>query len=165
MLWQIGSDRWRAAGGGEMGRRPHGGATRQRWRSDVVEVHGGQGGARVTRAARPGDGSRRRAPSATGGAAARLDPGDSNKQQPGAPHQAAVGEVQEEGGAAAHGRRRRGRGDEATDEIETPRKVGPSSLLNHDGRHGSEGSTAHPTRALPRAEIDLPGAAQRRLRK
>ena len=129
----------------------------------------------MVRAARPGEGSGRRAPSATGGAAARPDPGDSNTQQPGAPrassaavvaHQAAVGEAHEEGGAAAaHGRRRRGRGDEAADEIETPRKVGPSSLLNHDGRHGSEGSTAHPTRALPRAEIDLPGAVQRRLRK
>jgi len=68
-----------------MGRRPHGGATRQLRRSDAVEVRGGQGGARVTRATRHGDGSRRRAPAATGGAAARPDPGDSNTQQPGAP--------------------------------------------------------------------------------
>jgi len=81
-------------------------------------------------------------------------------------HRAAT--AQEERGPAqgrAHGGSRRGRGDEAADEIETPRQVGPSALLDHDGRGGSEGSTAHPTRALPRAEIDLPGAVQRRLRK
>ena len=110
--------------------------------------------------------SRRRAPSVTGGATARPDPDDSNTQQPGAPHasstalvvhQAAVGETQEEGGAAAHGRRQRGRGDEVADEIESPRQVGPSALLDHDGRGGSVGSTAHPMRALPPAEIHLPG--------
>ena len=46
---------------------------------------------------------------------------------------------------------------EAADEIESPRQVGPSALLEHDGRGGSEGSTTHSTRALPPAEIDLPG--------
>ena len=36
-------------------------------------------------------------------------------------------------------------------------KVGPLLLLDDD-RHGrSEGSAEHPTRALPPAEIDLPG--------
>ena len=36
-------------------------------------------------------------------------------------------------------------------------EVGPLAMLDDD-RHGvSEGSAGHPTRALPPAEIDLPG--------
>ena len=38
-------------------------------------------------------------------------------------------------------------------------EVGPLAVLDDD-RHGrSEGSAGHPTRALPPAEIDLPGGS------
>jgi len=124
-----------------------------RWRGPPATAEERRGGAwrpgrsGVVCAAHPGEGSGRRVPSATGGAAARPDPGDSNTQQPGAPrassaavvaHQAAVGEAHEEGGAAAaHGRRRRGR--------------------RCDGAADQRDPHADPTRALPPAEIDLPG--------
>ena len=73
-------------------------------------------------------------------------------------HRAAT--AQEERGPArgsARGGSRRGRGDEGADEIASPQEVGPSAMLDDDRHGGSEGSTGHPTRALPPAEIDLPG--------
>ena len=36
-------------------------------------------------------------------------------------------------------------------------EVGPLVVLDDDRHGGSEGSAGHPTRALPPAEIDLPG--------
>ena len=36
-------------------------------------------------------------------------------------------------------------------------EVGPLAVLDNDRHGGSEGSAGHPTRALPLAEIDLPG--------
>ena len=36
-------------------------------------------------------------------------------------------------------------------------EIGPLAVLDDDRHDGSEGSTEHPTRALPPAEIDLPG--------
>ena len=39
-------------------------------------------------------------------------------------------------------------------------EVGLLAMLDDDRHDGSEGSTGHPTRALPPAEIDLPGGAR-----
>ena len=36
-------------------------------------------------------------------------------------------------------------------------EIGPLVVLDDDKHGGSEGSAGHPTRALPAAEIDLPG--------
>ena len=36
-------------------------------------------------------------------------------------------------------------------------EVGPLAVLDDDRHDGSEGSAGHPMRALPPAEIDLPG--------
>ena len=36
-------------------------------------------------------------------------------------------------------------------------EVGPLAVLDDDRHGGSEGSAGHPTRALPPAEMDLPG--------
>ena len=39
-------------------------------------------------------------------------------------------------------------------------EVGLLAVLDGDRHGGSEGSTGHPTRALPPAEIDLPGGGE-----
>ena len=39
-------------------------------------------------------------------------------------------------------------------------EVGLLAVLDDDKHDGSEGSTGHPTRALPPAEIDLPGGGE-----
>ena len=163
VLWQIGSDRWRAAGGSEMGRRPHDGAARRRRRRSV-ETRAERGG---LAAARPGGGSRRAAPESTGGSVTRPDLAAPMAQRPGAPRasfaaaRSCTGQRRRRrrgpARGRAHGGSRRGRGDEGADEIASPREVGPSAVLDDDRHGGSEGSAGHPTRALPPAEIDLPG--------
>jgi hypothetical protein len=45
------------------------------------------------------------------------------------------------------------------DEIESPREVGPSALPDHDSATDQRDPRADPSRALPPAETDLPGAA------